>query len=259
MTFIQKKDELEEKYSTTLEHSFVNEKNRKEEMRKFPAHWERYEFAKSYVHGKKVLDVACASGYGTDLLTSASGVPAVGLDIDEGSIKWASHYFGDRSSFFKIEKEDAWPVAANSVDVVVSFETIEHVKDPNIFLSEIYKALKPGGILVISTPLNETEERFSPANEFHVREYSWEEFTALVGKKFLIEDSFSQISNLGEIAARINKNPTTSSFKRIVPKWVRRIVLSILSKNRKIKSGKFQKGFVAGAAVQLRVAKKVDK
>lgn len=251
------KDPLEKIYSTTLERNFVNWNNRKEDIKKFPSHWERYYFAANFVKNKKVqiVDVACGSGYGTDILSKSTGKQAIGLDKDDGAILWANYYYGNRSKFLKINSE-RWPIEDKTVDVVVSFETIEHINDVNKFLLEIKRILKENGLIIISTPLNEEINRFKPENPFHLREYNWEEFGNLISNYFIIKSRFSQISRLGDLNQKITNSPF-NFIKRIIPRKIKNFIIKILSQKSEAKKGKILPGFVFGAGVQIIVARKI--
>src|SRR5438046_10277452 len=76
-------------------------------------------------------------------------------------------------------------LANNAIDLVVSFETIEHVPDARALVFEIRRVLKPGGRLVLSTP----NRAFGPperhtGNPFHIREFTPDELRALVAEPF---------------------------------------------------------------------------
>lgn len=239
-----------------IERIFVTPGTEKEHKKQFPDHWERYEFAALLCPpGERILDVACGCGYGTSLLAQATGGILVGLDVDKYSINWANKYYSGNVKFLGIEDEKRWPIEDNSIDVVVSLETIEHVSDPENFLSEVKRILVNDGILILSTPINETEERFSPVNRFHVREYSWEELDNLLSKYFSVEKKFSQVSNLGIITARISNSPL-AFIKKIIPQKAKKIITSMLTRFRESKTGKIYPELVAGASVQIKVAKK---
>src|SRR4051812_40106490 len=90
-------------------------------------HWHRYLYASQFVAGKTVLDVASGEGFGSDLLAqTASSV--VGVHIDQVSVTYASsRYVRDNLRFLQGTAE-AIPISGEHLfDVVVSFETIEHL------------------------------------------------------------------------------------------------------------------------------------
>ena len=149
-------------------------------------HLERYKFAVSRIKpDQRLLDIASGAGYGTALLLK-HGCKVVGADYDEQAITEAQikykHGNFVRADVINIPFED------KSFDVLVSFETIEHVHDGNRFLSEVYRVLKPGGTFICSTP----NIRYTAHPHYHIREYSPEEFYGL------IEQWFSQVERYGQ-------------------------------------------------------------
>lgn len=98
-------------------------------------HWHRYIFAKQFVNNKNVLDIACGEGYGTSLIAeSAKFVTAV--DIDKETIESATAKYKRQNLKFIRGNVTSIPINGEKVfDVIVSFETIEHVneEDQNIF------------------------------------------------------------------------------------------------------------------------------
>lgn len=69
----------------------------------------------------------------------------------------------------------------NSFDFAVTFQVIEHIQDDKSFISEIHRVLKPGGVLMLSTP---NRPMSLTRNPWHIREYSVDELSALVRKSF---------------------------------------------------------------------------
>lgn len=156
----------------------------------FREHEERYVFAGQYVLGKDVLDVACGTGIGTHYLLTAGAARCYGIDIDPHAIEYAKAAYKGCRFFLGDAAEITLP--DNSIDVVVSFETLEHLTDQERFLRECWRVLKPGGTLVCSTP-NKRIHRWQGTNPFHVRELSADEFAALIAAQFGGGSMFSQL------------------------------------------------------------------
>jgi SAM-dependent methyltransferase len=136
-------------------------------------HWHRYAFARRFVAGKRVLDAACGEGYGSALLGEAAA-SVVGVDIDGPTIAHAGSRYGNDGRVRFIEGScTELPLPDASIDVVVSFETIEHLReeDQPRMVAEFARVLSPGGIVVISSPNKRlySDER-SYINEFHLHE-----------------------------------------------------------------------------------------
>jgi SAM-dependent methyltransferase len=155
-------------------------------------HVARYEFAREFVRGKSVLDVACGSGYGSAILKEAGAARVVGLDNSRDTIEYAKTHFQTEGIEFVVGIAEDLSLR-HGFDVIVSFETIEHLQRPEAFLLEIKRSLAPQGRLIISTPRREIGTlRDRPPNPFHVREWSLQEFEALLSEYFHIEKSHGQ-------------------------------------------------------------------
>lgn len=151
-------------------------------------HYQRYYSVLPLVKGKTVLDAACGEGYGTALLGEAAAC-VTGIDISKDAVARAERRYSqsDKVRFVKASVAQL-PIEDNSIDVVVSFETIEHVSEDiqNKFLDEISRVLKKdGGVLIMSTPNKEIySDRAGYHNEFHVKEFYRDEFTEFLQRKF---------------------------------------------------------------------------
>jgi 2-polyprenyl-3-methyl-5-hydroxy-6-metoxy-1,4-benzoquinol methylase len=148
----------------------------------FWEHVYRYAFACRFVGGKRVLDIACGEGYGAAALQRAGAASVIGVDISERVCLHVSERYGIDA---RVGSAENIPVADESVDAVVSFETIEHVPNPLRFLEECSRVLTPGGRLIISTPNKEVYS--SPgraANPYHCSEMKEREFASALGSKF---------------------------------------------------------------------------
>jgi 2-polyprenyl-3-methyl-5-hydroxy-6-metoxy-1,4-benzoquinol methylase len=156
----------------------------------FWEHIHRYRFASKWVKGKRVLDIASGEGYGSFGLLSTGAKSVVGIDIDENSCTHAKQKYGIDA---RVGSAEDIPLESGSIDVVVSFETIEHVPHPERFILEAFRVLAPGGTLIISTP----ETRlYSPSgnlhNPYHCSEMTSEQFQTLLGKAFSRIELFGQ-------------------------------------------------------------------
>ena len=154
----------------------------------FWEHLHRYRFAARFVVGKSVLDVASGEGYGTFALLKAGASSVVGVDRSAEACEHARRKYrvdarsGDAQEI---------PLPDDAVEVVVSFETIEHVADPVAFLDECRRVLRPGGTLIISTP-NATVYSALVANPFHCSELAEDEFRRLLEARFARLEWYSQ-------------------------------------------------------------------
>lgn len=147
-------------------------------------HYHRYLFARSLCAGLDVLDVASGEGYGSAQLAQVARF-VVGVEYSESTVRSATTNFQRPNLLYLQGDARALPLAAASVDAVVSFETIEHFDGQEAFLAEIHRVLRPDGHVVISTPDRDIYAPASaPPNEYHVRELSRIEFVALLRRHF---------------------------------------------------------------------------
>jgi SAM-dependent methyltransferase len=147
-------------------------------------HYHRYLFARSFVRGLDVLDVASGEGYGSALLAQVAR-SVVGVEYSEPTVRGAVGNFVRPNLRFLRADARALPLADACVDAVVSFETIEHFDRQDEFLREIRRVLRPDGRFIVSTP---DRDVYSPAgsaaNPFHVHELSRLEFASLLHGAF---------------------------------------------------------------------------
>jgi len=147
-------------------------------------HLHRYALACALAKGKRVLDIACGEGYGADLLARAAS-QVIGVDLDVGTIAHARTKYRRRNLRFLKGSCTEIPCEDGSVDLVASFETIEHISEHARFLSEIKRVLAPGGILAISSPDKTEYGKVSgSANPFHEVELKHTEFVRLIRRAF---------------------------------------------------------------------------
>lgn len=146
-------------------------------------HLSRYLMAKPFVKGAKILDAACGEGYGSCLLKKWGADEVIGIDIDADAIKRAKNIFGFSGVKFQCHDVETMPYPDYYFDVVVSFETIEHLDNPDAFLQEVHRVLKPGGVIIMSCP---NDPYYYPdenqANPFHKRKYTYFDFKELAEK-----------------------------------------------------------------------------
>lgn len=167
--------------------------------RTYLEHLARYEFAARFVRGMRVLDVACGSGYGAQVLCGAGACEYLGVDISEEALRLARSRYrvADNVSFLRGDACSLDKVAGGPFDVIVSFETIEHLLEPERFLAKVHEALTPCGKFIVSTP-NRSYSNPSgtltsePTNPYHIREWAVREFVALLARSFKVEEIMGQ-------------------------------------------------------------------
>ncbi|WP_117169972.1 class I SAM-dependent methyltransferase [Paraliobacillus sediminis] len=145
-------------------------------------HVARYHFALFFIKGR-VLDFACGTGFGTHIIAKKLKneiTEVIGLDISTDALEYAKHhYYHPKSSFFQADVTDSSLIERyGEFDTIVSFETLEHIEAEENFLSNVYKLLKPGGKLILSTPFGEGRDK-PCGSPFHVHQLTPEEFEQL--------------------------------------------------------------------------------
>lgn len=154
----------------------------------YAEHMTRYLAAKAFVSGKIVLDIASGSGYGTKILADDSK-HVYGVEIDPDAVAYSVEHFDAPNIDFIVGSANKIPLDDDSVDVVVTFETIEHVEDYKTYIDEVDRVLRPDGVLLISTP-NDLE--FPEGNHFHLHEFQYSELIDLLKPKFKHIESYYQ-------------------------------------------------------------------
>lgn len=148
-------------------------------------HLHRYAWCLPLVVGKDVLDVASGEGYGSAMLASKAR-SVRGVDISHDAVNHAAERYATLGNLQYLQgSAAAIPLADDSVDVVVSFETIEHLLEQDEMMAEIRRVLRPDGILVMSSPNKEVySDQAGYHNDYHVKELYLNEFQALLEKYF---------------------------------------------------------------------------
>lgn len=161
-------------------------------------HHHRYLFASRFCEGRDVLDIACGEGYGSALLASLAR-SVVGVDIDAGAVGFAARNYVAPNLVFR--QGDAGRIEdCERFDVIVSFETIEHLAEHEAFLKGLKQALRPGGLLILSSPDRDVyTDVDSYKNKYHLKELNRTEFKALIECEFRNAVFLEQDSIVGSL------------------------------------------------------------
>jgi SAM-dependent methyltransferase len=148
-------------------------------------HRSRYHFAAPYAVGRTVLDIACGAGYGCLLLKQKGALAVVGVDLSWQAMADAAPTLAPGIRLVQADGT-VLPLASASIDVITSFETLEHIHDDSAFLGELHRVLRPDGLLILSTPnaLISKPVNGVPNNPFHVREFTPDELRDVLQKHF---------------------------------------------------------------------------
>lgn len=179
-------------------------------------HLHRYFLARDMCRNLDVLDIACGEGYGSALLAQVAR-SVVGIDVSDQAVAHAERAYPKSNLSYQQGDARSLPFPDDSLDVIVSFETLEHFYEHDQFLAEVRRVLRPTGRLIISSP---DRDVYSPpgsaANPYHVRELSRIEFEALLHSFFPHALFLSQRPMLGSaLIADDNGGPSrTLTFEK---------------------------------------------
>ena len=180
-------------------------------------HFCRYNFVSEYIKGKSVLDAACGEGYGAEILIDNGAIKYTGIDINNNNIDHANTKY-QKLKGATFHNADALTFETNETfQIICSFETIEHVIDPQKLLVNMYQYLASDGILFISTPyrytyLGNSSIYDKPKNIHHIREFMPLELISL-----LKNAGFNPVSMYGQrLAIRNHKNIVSKLLRKII-------------------------------------------
>lgn len=147
-------------------------------------HLHRYAAAADFVQGKSVLDIASGEGYGSYILSQVAE-NVIGVDVDPKAVAHATVRYQNKNLAYKDGSCNSIPCEDASIDVVVSFETLEHISEHDAFMAEVKRVLKADGVLLLSTPnIDEYNALRDETNPYHVKELNRKEFVELLAKYF---------------------------------------------------------------------------
>lgn len=194
----------------------------RETGRRSDAHMARYQLAANYIRdGDTVLDAACGMGYGSHLI--ARQTPAervIGADLDDAAITYAAQNFsgtGSRLSFQRANAQQLDFLPDNSIDLFISFETLEHVPRPDLLIAEAKRVLRPGGRFIVSVPNLWVDENGVDPNPHHLHVYDWARLTQEVRAHFLLEAAYAQVAGGGMKLTRHRRSLVTFTPEETPP------------------------------------------
>ncbi len=137
-----------------------------------------------------LLEIGCGVGRGIELLTGACE-HYTGIDKNEALLNQLQQTYPQHT----FRRQHIPPLSGlpdDTFDYVVTFQVIEHIEDDHLFVKEIYRVLKPGGQLIVTTP---NSKRSLTRNPWHVREYTAEGLLHLLGRYFPKVDTYGVQGN----------------------------------------------------------------
>jgi len=161
-------------------------------------HLWRYVFTGEYVRDRVVMDIACGVGYGTRFLGERGAKKVFGVDLDANSLRFARSSYNFHNIKYIHANGLQLPFENESIDIAVSFETIEHlpIEHQEAFVAEIHRVVRPQGMFICSSLNHE----FSPGHVDHTREFLPNELFSMIGSHFGQIQEYGQYISAEDLA-----------------------------------------------------------
>ena len=201
----------------------------RESGRRSDAHIARYTLARQYVHpDHTVLDAACGLGYGSAILAANTAAQCViGIDNSPDAIEYADANFSTAypaTNFRYGDLTQPTSLVDRDIDLAVSFETLEHLHDPEPFLAQLAQTIRPGGQAIFSVPNDWTNESGQDPSPYHFRAYDWPKFYQQLSRHFIVEKAYAQIAGgamkLTDQPRSLHEIPVTESQTAEAEWWI---------------------------------------
>jgi len=190
-------------------------------------HFLDLDFIKDQRQGNKILDIGCQDGYVCSQLYEFGWDP-YGVDIIKESLELAQNKYPS-INFQWANCEKSIPFEDNFFDIVWAGDVIEHIHFTDIFVNEVNRVLKKGGLFVLTTPMHNPikllliaihnfEEHFDP--EFsHLRFYSVKSLKSVLERRGLILQSVQYLGRFRPIAKIIFAIARKENDNRVFSKY----------------------------------------
>lgn len=203
-------------------------------------HMARYFFASQFVKRKKVLDIACGSGYGSYYLLQQGAREVVGVDISMEAVNYAKEKYLHRKITFIKGDAEKLPFD-EQFDVIITLETIEHLHEQLAFLQEMKRVLKKDGVLILSTPNALVHPK---GNIFHTTEFNQKKLADLLSRYFenieilyqdnMISSAIMTSKSLGQNENSDNQKVSVRNLKLSAYNSKRSLFLIAVASNKKL-------------------------
>lgn len=189
-----------------------------------------YHYAAGLVSGD-VLEIGTGSGYGISVIAPRTA-SFITIDKFANTIDISAYH---NVEFHQMKVPPIKDIANNSVDFVITFQVIEHIKRDFELLNEVYRVLRPGGKLIISTPNIRTSLTRNP---WHVREYTVDEFKNLLGSRFHSVEALGVFGNAKVLDYYEKNRQSVENITRFdifnmqhwLPRWILKIPYDLLNR-----------------------------
>jgi ubiquinone/menaquinone biosynthesis C-methylase UbiE len=196
----------------------------------------RYCFAANFSTGKDILEVACGTGQGLDYLAKRAK-KAFGGDYTEKLIKEAQRYYEERLSLLRLDAHFL-PFMDHCFDVVILYEAIYYLAEPEKFFYEARRVLRKDGVLLIAT-VNKDWSEFNPS-PFSTRYFSVPE----------LSDQLQSNGFAVEVYGAFSAVPKTVREKMIAT--IRKCAITLHLIPKTMKGKEFLKKFFYGKLIPLK-------
>lgn len=188
----------------------------------------RYHFAAEFSSGKDVLELGCGGGMGLGYLAKTAR-KVVGTDVDSQILIFPLDHYKDRPNI-EVRQMDAQKLefTDSSFDVVILFEALYYLPDPDTFVAEAHRVLRPGGVLIVCT-VNKEWDEFNPSPH-SVKYFSASELDQLLSKTFSNADIYAAfpaksgsfkdkiVAAIKRVAVALHLMPRTMKSKELLKK-----------------------------------------
>ncbi len=223
----------------------------------FQRHVFAYNEAAKRISGK-VLEIGCGTGYGISILASKAD-EYFAVDKFVANLE----QLPENVHFTQMHVPELKPFNDNTFDFVISFQVIEHIENDHLYLKEIYRVLKPGGVFIFTTP---NKAMSLTRNPYHVREYSVTEMHKITGQYF---KDYQLLGVYGNEKVEEYYEENKKGVKKItrfdilnlqyrLPRWALQIPYDIANRLNRLMLAKSNKGLVANVSANDFFLKEAD-